>query len=897
MEAFLLKMSDVEDPDAQDKVWMNEVRELSYDMEDAIDDFMQSVGDKDETPDGFIEKIKNSLGKLGKMKARRRVANEIQELKKLTIEVGKRNERYKAREDFSRTRDAFSSTNNTIFDSRALAIFEQASKLVGIDQPKAEIMKLFTEEDGRLSAKQLKLVSIVGCGGSGKTTLANQVYQGLNEEFECKAFVSVSRNPDLKNILRTILSEVSGQCYASTKAGSIQQLIGKITNVLAHKRYFVVVDDIWDVDAWDVIKCAFPITCSGSIIITTTRMNDVADLCRSSCSGCIYNMRPLDAVHSRQLLQKRLFDSNEDCPSNLQNVFNEILKKCGGLPLVIIAISGLLSTMERTEHMWNQVKDSIGRALERNPSVEAMIKILSLSYFDLPPHLKTCLLYLSIFPEDSVIEKRALIWRWIAEGFIHKDGRYTAYELGERCFNELLNRSLIQVAWTNEYGKVESCRVHDIILDFIISKSIEENFVTLIGVPYIVGGTQSKVRRLSLQVDDEGNSIRKTGMVLSHVRSLNVFGHSLEIPSLNEFGHLRVLDVELCYQVVNHHITNIGRLFQLRRLNLRWTEVSELPEEIGHLRCLEMLDIRGTQVQELPSTIVNLRRLVDMLHDSSVKFPNGIEKMQALEILEEVNVYRQPFKFPQELGQLQNLRKLVLNFEGDSISVHRIEHRIKQEKKECTNKAIGSALRKLDTRNIRSLTTICGGRFLQQGPLCPVPLSLQEFIMTKGSHVEQVPQWVSSLVNLQLLRLEVEGLRQEDLRVLGSLQKLLILEVIGMGKYSDTRFMVSHKVGFRCLRKFSLGSCKWMVFEAGSMPKLEKLEIGTCFYSSSDSSTASGSGGSSSDFGMGNLPSLITLKFAVYGWHDSTLAAAQAAMERAAGRHPNRPTLIFQKIR
>ncbi|XP_048537115.1 disease resistance protein RGA5-like isoform X1 [Triticum urartu] len=700
MEAFLLKMSEEEDPDVHDKVWMNEVRELSYDLEDAIVDFMQSVGDKDEKPDGFIDKIKSLLGKLGKMKARHQIGKEIQDLKKQIIEVSDRNARYKGRETFSNAK-------NATVDPRALAVFEHALKLVGIDEPKAELIKLLTNEDGVASTQQhVKMICIVGSGGMGKTTLANQVYQELKEKFKCKAFISVSQNPDMMNIFRTILSEVSCQAYASTKAGTIRELIGKITNVLAHKRYFVVVDDIWAVDTWDVIKCAFPITCSGSIIITTTRKSDVADLCRSSCSGCIYNMRALDVVHSRQLFQRRLFDSNEDCPPNLQKVLDEILKKCGGIPLVIIAISGLLAITERTEHMWNQVKDSIGRALERNPSVEAMIKILSLSYFDLPPHLKTCLLYLSIFPEDSVIEKRALIWRWVAEGFIQKDGRYTTYELGERCFNELLNRSLIQVAWTNEYGKVESCRVHDIILDFIISKSIEENFVTLIGVPYITSRTQIKVRRLSLQVDEEGNSIRKTGMVLSHVRSLNVFGYSLEIPPLSEFGHLRVLDLELCHQVVNHHITNIGRLFQLRRLNLRWTEVSELPKEIGHLCCLEMLDIRGTQVQELPSTIVNLGRLVCLLHESSVKFPNGIEKMQALEMLGEVNVYRQPFNFPQEFGQRQNLRKLALNFEGASISVQ--EH----EEEQC-NKSIASALRKLDTQNIRSLTTVCGGRFLQ----------------------------------------------------------------------------------------------------------------------------------------------------------------------------------------
>ncbi|VAI52073.1 unnamed protein product [Triticum turgidum subsp. durum] len=163
MEAFLLKMSEDEDPDVQDKVWMNEVRELSYDMEDAIDDSMQSIGDKDEKPDGFIEKVKNSLGKLGKMKARRRIGKEIQDLKKQIIEVGDRNARYKSRETVSNTR-------NAAVDPRALAIFEHASKLVGMDEPKAEIIKLLTEEDVRAleQQQQPKIVSITGPGGMGK---------------------------------------------------------------------------------------------------------------------------------------------------------------------------------------------------------------------------------------------------------------------------------------------------------------------------------------------------------------------------------------------------------------------------------------------------------------------------------------------------------------------------------------------------------------------------------------------------------------------------------------------------------------------------------------------------------------------------------------------------------
>jgi disease resistance protein RPM1 len=233
MHAFLLKMSEEEDEeghDPLDKAWMREVRELSYDMEEAIDDFMLRLDDKDAKPDGFIDKIKHSLGKLGKMKTHRRIGKEIEGLKKQIIEVGDRNARY-------RTGGVISKMSNRTIDSRALAIFEHASKLVGIDEPKAEIIKILTEEEGCTAAPQyLKVVSIVGVGGMGKTTLANQVYQELKVQFQCSAFISVSRTPDMMSILRTILSEVSNQRYVDTEAGSIQHLISKVHDFLLGKR-------------------------------------------------------------------------------------------------------------------------------------------------------------------------------------------------------------------------------------------------------------------------------------------------------------------------------------------------------------------------------------------------------------------------------------------------------------------------------------------------------------------------------------------------------------------------------------------------------------------------------------------------------------------------------------
>ncbi|XBH81900.1 hypothetical protein VPH35_107384 [Triticum aestivum] len=873
MEAFLFKMSDVEDPDVQDKVWINEVRELSYDMEDAIDDFMQSVCDKDEKPDGFIEKIKNSLRKLGKMKACRRIGREIQDLKKQIIEVGGRNERYKSRE-------AFSKTVNATVDPRALAIFEHASKLVGIDEPKAEIIKLLMDNNGFVSTQQkTKIVSITGPGGMGKTTLANQVYQEIKGQFKCSAFLSVSRSPDMMNILRTILSEVSGQDYSNTEAGSVQILISKINDFLLDKRYFVVVDDIWDVDTWDTIKCAFPEASSTSRIITTTRMNNVAHSSCSSFNGHIYNIRPLDIVRSRQLFHGRLFKSEENCPPYLQEVSNQILKKCDGLPLAIIAISGLLANTEKTEDLWNQVKESIGRALERNPSVEGMMKILSLSYFDLPPHLKTCLLYVSIFPEDSFIGRNDLIRSWIGEGLIHKEGMYNVHKIGERCFNELLNRGLIQPGETNKHGMVKSCRVHDTILDFIISKSIEENFVTLLCAPILTTGTQRKVvRRLSLQgVKQRNSSITIAGQVLSHVRSLNVYGDSVEIPSLEEFRHVRVLHLKHCYQLKECNLENIVTLFKLRYLNLAETGMSELPEQIGNLGCLEMMDLRFSGVKGLPASIVNLIKLSHLLVDGDVKFPDGIAKMQALETLKVVRVSLQTFDFLCGLGQLKNLSNLVLEFSKVHCDTEDID-----EVGGC-NEAIVSSLCQLGIQNLHSLTIRRGSRLLQE-PLCMLTLKK---LTTRGSVVSRVPNWVGSLRNIQQLCLQVDGVKQDDLCILGALPTLLILHLKEVTKPNEM-LRICGEVGFLFLRMFIYDANSHpvdLMFEAGSMPKLEMLEIICWPVLEADSM----------DFGIENLPCLRTIKCEANN-SDAIVGAIKTAIERAASTHPNHPSLLFGRV-
>lgn len=108
-----------------------------------------------------------------------------------------------------------------------------------------------------------------------------------------------------------------------------------------------------------------------------------------------------------------------------------------------------------------------------------MTKLLSLGYYDLPYHLKSCFLYLSIFPEDYIIYVNGLIRLWVAEGLVQPKEGKTKEEVTEDCVKELFDRSLIQVAEPPHYDRPIRVRVHDLVHTMIISKSKDQNFVTI----------------------------------------------------------------------------------------------------------------------------------------------------------------------------------------------------------------------------------------------------------------------------------------------------------------------------------------------------------------------------------------------------------------------------------
>ncbi|KAF7019958.1 hypothetical protein CFC21_033085 [Triticum aestivum] len=216
METSLLRISEApidQPPDIQVMLWAKAVRDLSYGLEDSIDKFMVRI-ETDGRPDkshSFRNFIDKSLSLLTKGKICHKIGIDIKDIKSRIKEVSDRRDRYKV-DNVA----AAKPVGPAIDTLRLAALYTKATELVGTDEKSVEVIKMLTEGD-EVSEKCLEVVSIVGFGGLGKTTLANAVYKKLrvqisiqkqNLQFDCAAFVSVSLNPNMKHIFKSMLHQL-----------------------------------------------------------------------------------------------------------------------------------------------------------------------------------------------------------------------------------------------------------------------------------------------------------------------------------------------------------------------------------------------------------------------------------------------------------------------------------------------------------------------------------------------------------------------------------------------------------------------------------------------------------------------------------------------------------------
>lgn len=883
INVMLEKYAAMERPDVQLKAWIKAVRELAYDMEDRVDLFTYYV---DREPaagkaTGFKGFLRRNVRRVKKLRNRYKFAGEIQELQALVDEAYERRLKYKLDESTP-------SAVHTEIDPRLPALYVEMEKLVGMEGPIDEIVDRFVGEN---PGKQRRVVSIVGSGGSGKTTLAQQLYTRIKQQFSntvpsekeekklYTAFVSVSQKPNISNILRTLLSETEKTDGGSEQMGSFndQQLIDRLRKYLQDRRYLIVIDDIWSKSAWEIIHCALPKNDHSSRIITTTRIKSIAEFCCTSNVDFVYPIKPLSRSYSRELFLKRTFNAEDGCPGQLEGIMNEILHRCDGLPLAIVTLGSLLANKPKLKEEWKRVMNSIRSTDENDEELEVMDKILALSYNDLPLNLKPCLLHLSMFPEDYEIEKFQLIWRWIAEGFVVPKHGYTLEEVGESYYNELINRSLIQPL-------VHACRVHDIVLDFIVSRSIQENFVSILDGKDIPS-PHEKIRRLLCfrEENQHAGDMSLQTMDLSHLRSVNLFSSVTWMPTLLDLQVLRVLYLHLEGCHFSGHLENIGRLIHLRYLGIRSTEIVKLPVQIGKLEYLQTLDLRGTKIVELPGTIVHLKRLVRLVGYGLI-LPDGFGNMDALQELWEIDGHKSSINFGLNMKQLR-----VLGIRLNSVKTRGSKIRMNSPVSSVCSLGEHSLLSVYIYNDNRS-----GDIDSFAESLFPAPRGLQKFVLKgKEDWFSRFPKWINpSLSKLMYLKFNIERMHKEDLHMLAELPFLHTL-ILLVSETPKEGLRISPS-GFPCLTHLDFFNVfgAGLRFEQGTVLKLQELILG---FDAEKAHSAYG------DFGCGirHLFSLqcIHVKARFDPQYDPVQQdAVVSIITKEIQQLPNHPTTTIQKV-
>jgi disease resistance protein RPM1 len=808
--------------DLQDgvKTWVKQVREVAYDIEDVIDEYVLHVAQRLHQQN-FITFLQQIGRLLKKIKPHHDIATKIQDIKISVREIKKRSERYgfSSSDQGSSTR----ATNVTWHDPRVGSLFIEEDEVVGIESTRDELVSRLM---GGVSKRSV--ISVVGMGGIGKTTLTKKVYENesVKGHFDCRVWIIVSQSYNVSKILMSMIKQI----YQAKETAPVQidmtdeiTLISQLRKCLQQKRYVVVFDDVWKTEFWEIVKHALPCNDRGSRIIITTRSDLIGVSCRESLSDQVHKLQPLSQDKAWELFCRKAFQTefHRCCPRELVKMSMDIVKKCEGLPLAIVAIGGLLSTKEKVPLEWQKLLDSLSSELECNPQLSSITNILSLSYHDLPCYLKPCYLYFGIFPEDYSISGARLLWLWVAEGFIKGKKGKSLEDVAKEYLMELINRNLVQVSFGElDYEITIKYRIHDLLHEIILSKSGELNFCQTLEA----GDTTFHGKSRCLSIHDVRENVFEKSQY-SRVRSVFLFNIS-EIPRsfivklFKTFKLLKVLDFEDA--PIDYLPQEVGNLFHLKNLSLRRTKVKILPKSVGRLQNLQTLNVSETAVRELPIEIFRLYKLRNILahsHDfeiksclhsmRGVKIHEGVGCLNDLQALTLIEANHHGSGLFEELGKLSQLKGLGIS-------------RMTAKR----GRALCTSIQNLAHLETLLVFSISENEIIDLESISSPPPFL-EHIYLRG-RLKKLPNWILELQNLGTLILFFSSLKEDPLSCVQALPNLITLS---LNHAYDGEQLHFKEGGFRKLKKLTLRELKklkMVEIDRGSLLRLEQLEIGPC---------------------------------------------------------------------
>nr|XP_023927594.1 putative disease resistance protein RGA3 [Quercus suber] len=474
-----------------------------------------------------------------------------------------------------------------------------AEDVIGREEDKKAIIGSLLDPNVK---ENVSVLPIVGIGGLGKTTLAQLVFndEEIKNHFQLKLWVCVSDDFDVKIIVEKIL-----ECIKNEKPKDLEMntLVNNLQKEINGKRYLLVLDDVWNDnrEKWLSLKDILKGGARGSGILLTTRIKKVAEIAQTMQ---LHLIKGLDETQSWSLFKKMAFVEGEEQKSaSFENIGKEILKKCGGVPLAIRIIGGLLYS-KKTEKEWLSFKNN--ELLNISEKDNDILPTLKLSYDHLPSHLKQCFAFCSIFSKDYEIEKASLIYMWMAQGFINLYNKNKCPEdIGDEYFMDLLWRSFFQ--------------------------EVEEDELAI----QVMGSGSTTIYSKEKDIDEKTHHVS--------------FGHTLysssEIPiSLYKARRIRTFFLPCQYDTIRSNDSTYSAI-------------------VASFKFIRLLDLHNMGIKTIPSSIKNLKHLryLDLSENKNIEIlPNSIVKLYHLQTLK-LSKCENLKELPKDIYKLINLRFLKID--------------------------------------------------------------------------------------------------------------------------------------------------------------------------------------------------------------------------------------------
>ncbi|KAL6123344.1 hypothetical protein ACLB2K_075866 [Fragaria x ananassa] len=626
-------------------LWLDDLRDLAYDIEDILDTFATKVLKlRIERQHGRKSKY-SWISSLCRAKFNLSLNSEIQK-------ISDRLEEITARENKLGLNKLGGSKKPWKMPSTT---YQLDGPVIGRDEAKAKILDdvLLKGEHSTSNFHNFRVVSIDGTGGLGKTTLAKGVFNdAATEQFCPKGWVCVSDDFDLLRVTTAVLESVtSGDVKESKELNSV---LKKLSEELAGKKFLIVLDDVWNTckyEQWTTLQSAFHVGAVGSKIIVTTHDANVAKMMGDNKP---HNLESMSGDGCWKIFEHHALLNNR--PQDVELFKEKIVGKCNGLPLAAKTLGGLLRCKERDEwkevlehKMWN-LADKMG-----------ILPALKLSYHYLPSNLKRCFTYCAVLPNDYEFEEMQLVLFWMAEDLIQQQPEENKQmeDLGRDYFQELVSRSLFQKS-----SKTESRYImHDLVTDL---------------ARWAAGSSCCRLEDIQNCDSQRLPKIRHSSYILGEYDGVKKFEVYSEATSLRTFLPLSLGSPYDCHYLAQKVTSDLlPKLHYLRLLSLNGYEITELPDTIGELKHLRYLDLSHTRIRSLPDSTTTLYNLQTLLLKSCSKLkalPTSMWKLVNLRHLNNSGT-RSLEEMPPQLGQLtylQTLPEFVIG-KGSGSGVREIE--------------------------------------------------------------------------------------------------------------------------------------------------------------------------------------------------------------------------------